>query len=431
MSSLTVSTKLARIAEQSKRNASRVFTNLAHLIDDDFLLEAYTQLRRDAAAGIDKVTADEYEVGIWARIAGLHRRLVAKEYRAQPARRVWIPKSDGGQRGLAILVLEDKIVQRAIAMLLEAIYEPYFHRFSYGFRKEHSAHQALIYLRQQCLELGVNWIIDADIRKFFDTITWGHLRAILQQRVNDGSILRLIGMWMHVGVREAGQVVASEEGVPQGAPISPILANVFLHIVLDEWFQNEVRPRMKGSCFMVRFADDFVAGFRLKGDAERVFKVLPKRFERYGLTIHPEKSRLVQFSRPYWKEGKGPGSFAFLGFTHYWAKTLSGGWTIKRKTLGKRLSRFLSGIAEWCKAHRHEAVEEQHRTLTAKLRGHYQYYGVRGNYKMLEVAYEHTLAVWKRWLGRRSTKNPMSWVKFAETVRQQYRLPRPRIVHAF
>ncbi len=223
----------------------------------------------------------------------------------------------------------------------------------------------------------------------------------------------------------------SEEGTPQGAPISPILANIFLHTVLDGWFQDEVQPRMKGKSFLVRFADDFVAGFSLKGDAERVFRVLPKRFERYGLRIHPEKSRMVQFSRPDWREGEGPGSFAFLGMTHYWAKTLAGGWTIKRKTLGKRLSRFLSGIAEWCKANRHEAIEEQYRILSAKLRGHYQYYGVRGNYKMLEVAYEHTRAVWKRWLARRNSKNRMSWAGFVAKVDELFALPKPRIIHAF
>lgn len=431
MSSPTVSTKLARIAEQSKRDATWVFTTLAHLMDEDFLREAFSQLRKDAAAGIDQMTVTEYQVGLAGRIADLHRRLVSREYRAQPARRVWIPKADGGQRGLAILVLEDKIVQRAVAMLLEAIYEPHFSEFSYGFRRGHSAHEALLYLRQQCLEQGINWIIDADIRKFFDTIKWEHLRTILQKRVKDGAILRLIGMWVHVGVLEAGQVVSSEEGVPQGAPISPVLANIFLHTVLDEWFQTQVRPRMGRNCFLVRYADDFVMGFRLKGDAERVYQVLPKRFERFGLSIHPDKSRMVQFSRPYWKQGKGPGSFAFLGFTHYWAKTLSGGWTVKRKTQGKRLSRFLSGMAEWCKANRHEPIREQHQTLSAKLRGHYQYYGLRGNFKMLEVAYEHTLAVWRRGLARRNSKDRMSWQKFAARVEEIFDLPKPRIAHAF
>jgi RNA-directed DNA polymerase len=400
-------------------------------MDEDFLTEAFHQLRKDAAAGIDEITATEYEVNLGERIKGLHSRLKLGQYRATPARRVWIPKGDGGRRPLAILVLEDKIVQRAVAMILEAIYEPHFCDFSCGFRRHFSPHTAIIEVRQQCLKLGINWIIDADIRKFFDTITWEQLRRVLQKRVNDGVILRLIGMWLHVGVLEQGQVVNQELGTPQGAPISPMLANIFLHEVLDEWFQTVVRPRMKGNCFLVRFADDFVMGFSLKGEAERVFRVVPKRFERYGLSIHPDKSRMVQFSRPYWKRGKGPGSFAFLGFTHYWAKTLKGGWTIKRKTQGKRLSRYMSGIGEWCKGHIHEPLVEQHRTLSSKLRGHYQYYGVRGNFKMLEVAYEHTRVMWKKWLRRRNSMNRMSWERFAEEVEQTLKLPLPQIMHVF
>jgi RNA-directed DNA polymerase len=431
LSSPTVSTKLARIAEQSKRDATLVFSTLAHLMDEDFLTEAFHQLRKDAAAGIDEMTAAEYKVNLGERIADLHRRLVAREYRAQPARRVWIPKGDGGQRPLAILVLEDKIVQRAVAMLLEAIYEPHFCEFSYGFRRQRSAHQALTYVRQQCLEHDINWIIDADIAKFFDTISWEELRAILQKRVNDGAILRLIGMWLHVGVVEGDRITNQEMGTPQGAPISPILANIFLHTVLDEWFQKDVRSRMNGNCFLARFADDFVMGFNLKSDAERVYRVLPKRFERFGLRIHPEKSRMVQFSRPYWKQGKGPGSFAFLGFTHYWGKTLSGGWTIKRKTQGKRLSRFLSGIGDWCKENLHEPMAKQYGMLCAKLRGHYQYYGVRGNFKMLEVVYEGTRVKWKKWLSRRNSKDRMGWEKFAAQVEAVFDLPKPHIVHAF
>lgn len=408
-----------------------VFTTLAHHMDEAFLTEALHQLRKDAAAGIDEMTVAEYSQNLKENIAALHQRLVNRTYRAQPARRVWIPKSDGSQRPLAILVLEDKIVQRAVAMLLEAVYEPQFHAFSHGFRRQHSAHGALSSLRDQCLKLGINWIIDADIAKFFDTIEPVHLRTILQQRVNDGAILRLIGMWLHVGVMEGGKVVRSETGTPQGGVISPILANIFLHTVLDEWFETTVRPRMGGNCFLVRFADDFVTGFAIKTDAEKVFRVLPKRFERYGLKIHPEKSRLVQFSRPFGRRGKGPGTFAFLGFDHYWGKTLKGGWTIKRKTQGKRLRRFLSGIHEWCRKNRHLNIVEQYQTLKSKLRGHYQYYGVRGNYKMLEVAFEHAERVWKRWMSRRSSKHPMNWEQWMVRWQAICPLPKPRIVHEF
>jgi len=431
LSAPTVSTRLAQIAEQSKREPARVFTTLVHHLDEDFLGEALHQLRKDAAAGIDQMTVAEYSQNLKENISALHQRLVNRTYRAQPAKRVWIPKADGSQRPLAILVLEDKIVQRAVVMLLEAVYEPHFHAFSYGFRRQRSAHGALSYLRDQCLKLGINWIIDADIAKFFDTIEPTHLRTILQRRVNDGAILRLIGMWMHVGVLEEGKVVRSETGTPQGGVISPILANIFLHTVLDEWFETTVRPRMGGNCFLVRFADDFVMGYALKGDAEKVFRVLPKRFERFGLSIHPEKSRLVQFSRPYWRQGKGPGTFAFLGFDHYWDKTRSGGWTIKRKTQGKRLRRFLSGLHEWCRVNRHLNIVEQYQTLKSKLRGHYQYYGVRGNYKMLEVVYEHAEAVWKRWLGRRSSKHQLNWEQWMVRWQAICPLPKPRIVHEF
>ena len=222
MSPETVSTKLTRIAKQSEQNPATVFTTLAHLMDEDFLTEAFHQLRKDAAAGIDEMSATEYAVNLGGRIADLHRRLVAREYRAQPARRVWIPKSDGGQRPLAILVLEDKIVQRAVAMILEAIYEPHFHAFSCGFRRHYSAHTALIELRHQSLKQGINWIVDADIRKFFDTISWNQLRTILQRRMNDGAILRLIGKWLHVGVLEGEQIVNQELGTPQGAPMTPL-----------------------------------------------------------------------------------------------------------------------------------------------------------------------------------------------------------------
>jgi group II intron reverse transcriptase/maturase len=307
-------------------------------------------------------------------------------------------------------------------MLLEAVYEPHFHACSHGFRRGHSAHQAVSSLRDQCLKLGIHWIMDADLAKFFDTIAPLHLRAILQKRVRDGVVRRLIGRWLQVGVLEAGKVVRSEMGTPQGGVISPSLANIFLHTVLDEWFETTVRPRLGGNCLLVRFADDFGMGFTCKRDAEKVFRVRPKRFERYGLKIHPEKSRLVQFSRPLGRRGQGPGTFAFLGFDHYWGKTQKGGWTIKRKTHGKRLRRFLSGIHEWCRKHRHLNMVEQYPTLKSKLRGHY---------KLLEVAYAHAERVWKRWLSRRSSKHRLNWEQWMVRGQAICPLAQPRIVHAF
>jgi len=432
MSSPTVLTKLRCIAEQSERFPERMFTTLAHLIDVEFLREAFGELRKDAAAGPDGVTAKHYAENLEGNLSDLHQRMKAGRYRAQPARRAWIPKDDGRRRPLAIPALEDKVAQKAVSMVLGAVYEPMFYEFSYGFRPGRSAHQALTYLREQCLQGNINWIVDADIRNCFGEIDRGHLRAILKSRVNDGSITRLIGKWLHVGVmEEEGGVTIEANGTPQGGVISPILANIFLHTVLDDWFVKEVRPRMTGNCFLIRFADDLVLGFEHKSDAERVFQVLPKRLGRFGLTAHPDKSRLVQFSRPNWRKGKGPGTFDFLGFTHFWGKTRKGGWTIKRKTQRSRVHRTMARLWSWCKENRHEPIADQHRVLCAKLRGHYQYYGIRGNYRMLELVFEYAEKAWKAWLGRRTRNGYIRWEAFERKYRVVLPLPKPHIVHSF
>ena len=279
------------------------------------------------------------------------------------------------------------------------------------------------------MDLNINWIVDADVSGYFDNIDHGHLRAFLQRKVKDGALLRLIGKWLNAGVLDTGCLRRADAGTPQGGVISPILANIYLHHVLDEWLTRDVAPCLRGACFVVRFADDFVIGCVLRSDAERVYAVLPKRFARFGLTIHPTKSRLVQFSRPYWKAGKGTGTFDFLGFTHYWGKTLKGGWTIKRKTRRPRLARAHRAIWAWCRDNRHWSVPEQHRCLCSKLRGHYAYYGIRGNFKALEVVYEYAEKAWKHWLGRRSRNGYLTWAKFEKTYRQVFPLPLPRIVH--
>lgn len=425
-----MSTKLARIAEQSARNPDMVFTTLAHHLDVDFLREAFSRVRPKAAPGVDGVTWHDYSENLEANLIDLHKRMRENTYRAPPVRRTWIEKEDGSRRPLGIPTLEDKIVQRAVAMLLEAVYEPIFEDCSHGFRRERSAHQALSFLRTQCLALDINWIVDADVSGFFDNIDHGYLRDILKRRINDGAILRFIGKWLNAGVLEEGRLWKAEMGTPQGGVISPLLANIYLHTILDEWFRKEVQPRLGGQSFLVRFADDFVIGCTTREDAERVFAVLPKRFARFGLTIHPEKSKLVQFSRPYWKNGKGTGTFDFLGFNHYWGKTLRGGWTIKRKTRRKRLGRAMKAIWIWCRDSRHWKLPEQHQCLCAKLRGHYAYYGIIGNYKMLEVVFEHAEKAWKHWLGRRSRNGHIMWADFDTKIRKHFPLPKPRIVHA-
>ena len=367
--------KLQKIAEQAKRYPEMVFNNVCHLIDREFLLEAYRQTRKSSAPGVDKVTAKQYADNLDDNLLDLHERLRDNRYVAPPVERVWIEKEDGKKRPIGKPCFEDKIVQRAVVMILEAIFEQDFHGFSHGFRKGHSQHQALHELREQCRKLNIAWIVDADVSGFFDNLDWGHLREFIQQRVSDGGILRLLGKWLHAGVLESGELTYPDKGAPQGGVISPMVSNVFLHRVLDEWFVKDVYPRMQGRCFVTRFADDFIIGFELEADARRVMEVLPKRYARFRLTIHPEKTVLTAFKRPPGRDQSagGKGTFDFLGFTHYWAKTGRGYWVIKRKTVRKRLRRFRRAIWPWCRENRHAPWQEPYRTLCSTLRGSYQY----------------------------------------------------------
>jgi RNA-directed DNA polymerase len=427
----TVSTKLQKIAEQAQRYPEMVCNKVFHLIDQDFLREAYRRTRKDSAPGVDQVTAKQYAEHLEENLRDLHERLRDNRYVAPPVARVWIEKEDGKKRPISKPCFEDKVVQRAVVMILEAIFEPDFHAFSHGFRKGHSPHQALDELREQCSKLHIQWIVDADVSGFFDTIDRSCLREMLKQRVNDGGILRLIGKWLNAGVLEGGELTYPDQGTPQGGVASPLLANVFLHHVLDEWFVKEVQPRMKGRCFLSRFADDFIIGCESKADAQRVMAVLPKRFGRFHLTIHPEKTALIAFNKPLRREhsARGKGTFDFLGFTHYWAKTSRGYWVIKRKTVGKRLRRFMKGIWTWCGANRHAPLTEQYRTLCAKLRGYYHYYGIRGNIKALVAVFEHTRRAWRYWLSRRSHKGRLTWHTYEASMRHKLPLPKPRIIH--
>src|SRR5215475_8595877 len=319
----TVSMKLQKIAQQAHRYPEMVFNNVFHLIDREFLLEAYHQTQKSSAPGVDHVTAQQYTERLDENLRDLHERLRDGRYEAPPVERVWIEKEGGKQRPIGKPCFEDKIVQRAVVMILEAIFEHDFHTFSHGVRKGHSPHQALHELREQCRTLHINWIVDADVSGCFDNLDWGFLREFIQQRVKDGGILRLIGKWLHTGVLEAGELTHPDKGTPQGGVASPLLANVFLHQVLDEWCVKDVQPRMKGRCFVTRFADDFIIGCELEADARRGMAVLPKRFPCFKPTIQPEKTALIAFKRPPSQEplARGTGSFAFLGFTHYWAKT--------------------------------------------------------------------------------------------------------------
>jgi len=427
----TVSTKLDRIAEQAVRNPEMQFTTLAHLIDEEFLREAFGHIRKKAAAGVDGVTAKDYAKALDANIADLYQRMRSGRYTAPPVRRVWLEKDDGKQRPIGIPALEDKILQRAVTMLLTEIYEQVFYACSHGFRRKRSAHHALREIREKCMSMGIRWILDADIKGYFDSIRHDILREFLRKKMNDGTIIRFIGKWLNAGVMEEGKWTSSETGTPQGGVISPMLSNVFLHYVLDEWFEQEIKPRMKGRCFLIRFADDFVIGFELESDACRVMEVLPKRFNRFGLTIHPTKTKLIEFGRPNREQstGKGKGTFDFLGFTHYWARSKQGYWVIKRKTKCRKMLVVTRAIWNWCKWNRHMPIREQWKKLCQKLRGHYQYFGIRGNYKPMEVYFEYTERAWKTWLGRRHRNGYIDWETFETHHRVIFPLPKPRIVH--
>ena len=332
-------TDIDRIAELAKEDPKRQFYSIAHLMTVEKLYEAFRSLRKNASAGIDGVTYVEYEIKAEENIRQLHRRLVAGKYQVQPLRRVYIPKENGKHRPISIPSLEDKIVQKVVVDLMNAIYEQDFLDCSYGFRPGRSQHQALDEVRRVICTRPTGWILELDIQSYFDKIVRGILIEMVERRVSDGSVLRLIQKWIKVGVIEDGKLLMSETGTGQGQPISPLLANLYLHHVLDEWFEDVVKPRLKGEAYEIRFADDAILCFQHREDAEKVMRVLPKRFEKYGLTLHPEKTRLIEFgrhaARNAKKQGKQPESFDFLGFKHLCARSRKGGFTVHVKTISQ------------------------------------------------------------------------------------------------
>lgn len=439
--------KLDQIAEQAAHDPDHVFTSLAHFLSPDFLCAAYHRLRKDAAPGIDGVTFQSYAEDLESNLADLWQRLRSKHYRATLVKRSWAEKEDGSRRPLGIAILEDKIVQRATAMILEAIYEKDFYDFSYGFRRRRSAHDALKELRERCMDNRINWIVDADVSGYFDNIDHQRLQGYIRQRVNDGSLRRLIGKWLQAGVLEGEAVSYPDKGSPQGAVISPLLANIFLHYVLDKWFMEELVPQLKGKAFLIRYADDFVIGCEYEADARCLMEQVRERFAAQGLTIHPTKSHVIDFRRPRriptadagrssgatsrkgGRPKKGNGTFDFLGFTHYWARSQRGFWVVKRRTMRKRQRRAFCAIWDWCRRHRHLPLKEQYRRLCSKLRGHYQYYGIRGNFERMKAVWRFVIRAWRYWLSRRSHRSGIPWPRF-DRYMEKFPLPRPKIVHS-
>jgi RNA-directed DNA polymerase len=433
-----VSTLQQRIAELAREKPEMAFTSLAHLIDITWLHEAYNRTRKDGAAGVDGQTGKDYEANLEGNLQALLDRAKSGTYVAPPVRRVHIPKAGSvtETRALGIPTFEDKVLQRAVAMVLETIYEQDFLDCSYGFRPGRSAHQALETLWQRTMKMGGGWIVEVDIRKFFDTIDHGHLRDFLKRRVHDGVLLRLIGKWLNAGVLEDGCLTHPEKGSPQGGVVSPLLSNAFLHYVLDDWFEREVQPRLKGQSFLIRYADDLVMGFSREEDARRVMEVLPQRFEKYGLTLHPQKTRLVPFERPPDRpERPGPqertpaGTFDLLGFTHYWGRSRHGHWVVKRKTSKSRISRGLKALAQWLRKERHRELADQHRTLSQKLRGHFAYYGITGNAAALKRFRRGAIGLWRKWLSRRNRDGPIAWDTMYRLL-ARYPLPPAIVVHS-
>ena len=409
-------------------------SSLHQVIDLEWLKEAYRLTRKDGAPGIDGVMANEYAANLEANLLDLLDRIKSGRYKAPPVRRTYIPKTDGSRRPLGIPTFEDKVAQRAIVMALEAVYEQDFLPCSYGFRPGRAAHQALQALRTAIMSQRLRWVLDIDIVKYFDSISHSHLRDFLDRRVTDGVIRRMIDKWLKAGVLEDGLLRHATEGSPQGGVISPCLSNIFLHHVLDEWFELEVRPRLKGRCTLVRFADDAVMAFEDSLDAKRVLGVLGKRLARYGLTLHLDKTRFVDFRDSRSNGTNHPEtdgtSFTFLGFTHAWGKSRAGKNVVRQVTAKSRYARALAAVTDWCRSNRHQTIRDQHAHLTMMMRGHYAYYGISGNIKRLRWYAYQVVRIWKKWLSRRDRRRRLHWDRLNDLL-TRHPLPAARIVHRY
>lgn len=424
----SMSPGLLKVAERAKRDPHGQFFSLAHLIDESALERAFSRIRKNAAVGVDGITKEQYGRELSSNLHALHERMKAMTYRHQPIRRVHIPKGEGKTRPIGISSMEDKIVQEALREIIEVVYEPVFLDNSHGFRPGRSAHDVLRALNGPLVRGEIRFVLEADIQSFFDSIDRKMLMEMLQERIADGNLMRLIGKCLHVGVLEGVEISRPELGTVQGSVLSPILGNVYLHHVLDTWYERAVKPRMRGRTTLVRYADDFVIGFEDEDDARKVMEVLGRRFEQYGLKLHSEKTRLLPFHRPNQRQENGGkmATFDFLGFTLYWRRTRAGRWMPAFKTRKARLARAIEAADEWCRRHRHKFVKEQHAMLKRKLVGHYNYFGVNGNLRSLAILMHKVQQSWRRWLSRRSQRGHISWTRFKEMMRA-FPLPTPRI----
>lgn len=427
-----VGTKLLRIAAKARKEPKLKFVNLYYLMKTELLLECFRRLSENKAAGIDEVTKNEYAENLEANISDLVSRLHRMAYRPQPVRRVYIPKPGSGKlRPLGIPCLEDKLDGSALARILGAIYEQEFVEDSYGFRPGRSCHDALRALSQAVEAEGTNYVVEADIKGFFDNVDQSWLMKMLEQRIADQRVLRIIKRFLKSGVMEGGETRTSEEGVPQGGSISPVLANVYLHYALDLWFEKVYRKSCKGKVRLIRFADDFVVCLQSKEDAMRLQAALVERLKKFGLEIEPTKTKVLEFGRDAERNagarGEKPETFDFLGFTHYCSRTRDGKrFRMKRVTSGKKFRAKLVTLKEWLKLNRIKPTQWIMQEVELKLRGHYQYYGVTDNYRGIVRFYREVTKMIFKWMNRRSQRRSYRWDEFEQLLRI-FPLPQPRV----
>lgn len=417
-----------QIAERARKYHDTPLTNLHNFINEAMLQQSFNMLNKHGASGIDNVTWQSYNEVRDKRIPDLLAAFKGSSYRAPHIRRVYISKGDGKKRPLGLPTVEDKLLQTAVNRILTPVYEQIFYDTSYGFRPGRSQHQAVEKLFQEVSFKGKRYVIDADMQNYFGSIIHQNLREFLARRIRDKVTTRMIDKWLKAGIFEAEKVTYPKAGTPQGGSISPLLSNIYLHYVLDEWFTGQIQPLLKGSSTMIRYADDFLLLFSNKTDAERVMKVLPKRMGKYGLTLHPEKTKLIDLES---RETAEPNTFDFLGFTHYMGKSRKGKRILKRKTSSKKLKLALKRTSEWIKHNRHKPVKELIGMLNQKLTGHFAYYGITFNGRMIGVFFDKVKRILYKWLNRRGGKPAWNWERYNSLITKWIPLIKPRIYHCY
>lgn len=422
-----MSTVELQITERARKFKEEPLTNLSQFITHDMLFKEFRKLNKYSAAGTDGQDWFDYALEAEQRLPELLSDYKSGCYKAPPIRRVYIPKGKTDKRPLGIPTIEDKVLQSAVRRVLDPVYEEIFKDFSFGFRRNRSCHKAIEYMFQQVSFGGMRYIIDADIQNYFGSINHGQLRDFLDQRVKDGKMRKMLDKWLKAGILEDETLKYPKEGTPQGGLVSPLLSNIYLHYVLDEWFSEVIQPRLKGRSFIVRYADDFVLGFERAEDANRVIEVLFKRFDKYFLRLHPEKTRMIDLNNPE----KGNRGFDFLGFTHYMGKSRKGKPVLKRKTSKKKYSEALNKMGEWLKRNRHDKIRAIIRDLNVKLRGYYNYYGITFNSRRLSSYYHQVKRLLHKWLNRRGGKPSWQWERFTKLVNHWCPLLKPKIYHSF